>query len=65
VLSKLVKYTLFVRKIQPSMRFGHFASQNVLLATLARTPAEPAPWLDFSFECVYSNSTKPGSNLYK
>ncbi|PIO03692.1 hypothetical protein COT48_03865 [Candidatus Woesearchaeota archaeon CG08_land_8_20_14_0_20_47_9] len=67
MLSKLVKYTLFVRKIQPSTAAdGHFASQNVLLATpKGATPAEPAPWLDFSFECVYSNSTKPGSNLYK
>ena len=51
----LVKYTLFVGKIQPSIRFGHFASQNVLLGTLASSPAEPAPWLDFSFNCVLGN----------
>jgi len=31
---------------------GHFAPQNVLLGTpKGATPAEPAPWLDFSLNC--------------
>ena len=43
--------THLVGKIQPSMAAdGHFAAQNVLLGTLASSPASPAPWLDFSVE---------------
>jgi len=54
----LPRISLNIGKIQPSMAAdGHFAAQNVLLGTLASSPAEPAPWLDFSLNYALGNFT--------